>query len=106
MLKSLPRRRKLLRSWHRSHWLHSKLPSNFYEVNFGHTSNRLPRTKWWSLPKECARQTLVRHLPLSSRSDLLDSTPAKPHNIGAIAIFRFGVATHAETDAHRSSPAM
>ena len=83
MLKSLARRRKSLKSWHRSHWLQSKLPNNFSAVNFDHVWNRLPRTKWWSLAKECARRTLVRRLLPSSRNGLPASTPSKLHSQGS-----------------------
>src|ERR1700733_769649 len=86
MLKSLARRKKSLKSWHRNHWLHSKLLNYFCAVNFDHVWNRLPGTNWWSLAKECARRTLVRRLPLSSRNGLRTSTPAKLHSQGSSSL--------------------
>src|ERR1700720_352600 len=90
MLKSLARRKNSLKSWHRSHWLHSKLPNNFCAVNFDHVWNRLPRTKWWTLAKECVRRTLVRRLLPSSRNGLRASTPAKLHSQGSSSLNELG----------------
>jgi enoyl-CoA hydratase/carnithine racemase len=64
---------KSLKSWHRSHWLQSKLANNFCAVKHDPVSRRLSRTNWWSLAKEFVRPMLERRLPHSLRSGILDS---------------------------------
>src|ERR1700722_10035794 len=84
MPRFLLRRKKPHRSWHRSHWLHSKPLSNFCAVKFDPVSNMPPKTKWRSLAKERARRTPVRRLPLSSRRGRLDSIPGKTYSVGKL----------------------
>jgi enoyl-CoA hydratase/carnithine racemase len=63
-----------------------KLLNNFCAVKADPRLHGLPRTKWWSLAKECARQTLVRRLLPSSRNGLHTSTPAKLHSQGSLSL--------------------